>query len=60
MMEYGDIAGLDWLWERDYLFSDAGYRIAIKQGDYYKFRWLIDKEVKMDTYAGINALTYNF
>ena len=58
MLEFGDIDGLEWLWERGYIFSQSGYLITIKSNDIKRFKWLVYKGINVDPYSFVNAVIY--
>ena len=58
MSQYGDIDGMEWLWNRNYLYSDNSYRVIIKNGDIDKFLWLLNKRVPLDSVSILNTIVY--
>lgn len=58
MSQYGDIDGMEWLWNRNYLYCDNSYRVIIKNGDIDKFLWLLNKRVPLDSVSILNTIVY--
>ena len=58
MSQYGDIDGMEWLWNRNYLYSDNSYRVIIKNDDIDKFLWLLNKRVPLDSVSILNTIVY--
>ena len=58
MLEFGDISGLNGLWDRGYKFTPSGYRIVIKSRDIERFKWLLNKDILIDPYSFVNAISY--
>tara|TARA_Y100000389_G_scaffold204455_1_gene257111 strand:- start:9060 stop:9995 length:936 start_codon:yes stop_codon:yes gene_type:complete len=58
MSQYGDIDGMEWLWNRNYLYGDNSYRVIIKNRDIDKFLWLLNKQVPLDSLSILNSIVY--
>lgn len=58
MCQYGDIEGMEWLWNRSYLYGSNCYRVVIKDRNIDKFIWLLNKGIIMDSQSVINSIIY--